>query len=141
LDAEKHTDVSPDLTKGSALKKRHVLIIEDDPDSRVALRELLELWEYQVDVAEDGHEGLRVAETEHPSIVLIDIGIPGLDGYEVARHLNAEAPETRPVLVALTGWAREEDRKRGLEAGFDAYLTKPVDADDLKDLLAFATRE
>jgi len=118
-----------------------ILIIEDDPDSRVSLQELLQLWGYRVSAAADGADGIKAALSENPEVILVDIGIPGPDGYEVARRLTDGGAQPRPVLVALTGWARDEDRKRGLQAGFDAYLAKPVDADELREILEFALRK
>jgi CheY-like chemotaxis protein len=112
----------------------HVLIVEDDVDARGALRALLELDGYRVDDAGDAVEGLGIVRTTPPDVAVIDIGLPGTDGYELARQIRAEG--RRVHLVALTGWGQPEDRQRALEAGFDAHLVKPVDPADLTRLFA-----
>ncbi|HEV8583754.1 MAG TPA: response regulator [Methylomirabilota bacterium] len=112
-----------------------VLLIEDNADAREALRALLELDGYAVEAAADGLEGLDLARTKAPAVALVDIGLPGFDGYEVARRMRA-LPAPHPVMIALTGYSEPEDRERAREAGFDAHLVKPVDPDDLTRLLA-----
>ena len=89
-------------------------------------------------VAHDGPGALRAAEAQRPDVALLDIGLPGMDGYELARRLRQEPALGRPVLVALTGWGQEEDRRRSQEAGFDHHLVKPVELEDLQQLLAQA---
>jgi len=104
---------------------RRVVIIEDNADIRDGLQLFLEQCGHHVDVAEDGYAGIqRVLETR-PEIVLVDIGLPGLDGYEVARTIRAALGE-HVFLVAFTGYGQEDDRRRALGAGFNAHLTKPV---------------
>ena len=112
-----------------------VLLIEDNVDARDALRVLLELDGYDVEAAGDGPEGLEIARAKAPAVALIDIGLPGMDGYEVARRLRALAGP-RSFLVALTGYSDPDDRRRAEEAGFDAHVVKPVDPDELIRLLA-----
>ncbi len=112
-----------------------VLLIEDNVDARDALRVLLELDGYDVEAAGDGPQGLEIARAKTPAAALIDIGLPGMDGYEVARRLRALAGP-RSFLVALTGYSDLEDRRRAEEAGFDAHVVKPVDPDELSRLLA-----
>jgi two-component system, sensor histidine kinase len=113
---------------------RRVLLVEDNPDGREFLAMLLRLWGYEVEVAGDGPEGLRKALDWRPRAVLLDIGLPGLDGWQVARRLREQ--EGRAVLlVALTGYGREEDEARSRRAGFDAHLTKPADLMELRRLL------
>jgi CheY-like chemotaxis protein len=116
-------------------------VIEDNVDAAESLGLLLELIGHQADVAFDGAAGLAAARRRVPDVVLCDIGLPGaLDGYAVARAFRAD-PELRPAfLIALTGYGREEDRRRALEAGFDTHLTKPADLEDLKRLLAEGRR-
>jgi signal transduction histidine kinase len=111
-----------------------VLIIEDRADTREALRALLEHEGHRVDVASDGPSGLARDEATRSDVVLIDIGLPGLDGFEVATQIRARRG-AEPLLVALTGYGRAEDRHRSFEAGFDAHLTKPVLSDDLMSVL------
>jgi CheY-like chemotaxis protein len=112
-----------------------VLLIEDNADARRTLRTLLEHEGHRVEEAADGASGLVRAEATRPDIVLIDIGLPGIDGYEVARRIRAQRG-TAPILVAISGYGRADDRRRSFEAGFDAHLTKPVSADHLSDVLA-----
>ena len=116
---------------------RRVLIVEDNPDNRLALRTLLELWGYAVEEAQDGTRAIQMFLEHPPEIALIDIGLPGLNGYEVAQRMRT-ASGGKPFLVALTGYGRTDDRRRALDAGFDAHLVKPVDPDELERLLAAA---
>jgi CheY-like chemotaxis protein len=111
-----------------------ILLVEDHADAREALQVLLELDGYAVVTAAEGLAALDIARTKHPDIALIDIGLPGLDGYEVARRLCA-ADGPRPVLIALTGYSQPQDRRDAEAAGFDAHLVKPVDPADLTRLL------
>jgi PAS domain S-box-containing protein len=116
-----------------------VLLIEDNADARQSLRTLLERDGHRVEAAADGLSGLARAEASEPDIVLIDIGLPSLDGYEVARRIRARRGGA-PILVAITGYGRADDRRRSFEAGFDAHLTKPVAPEQLADVLAAETR-
>lgn len=112
-----------------------ILLIEDNADAREALRVLLELEGYDVEAAADGSQGLEIARAKAPAVALIDIGLPGIDGYEVARRLRALSGP-RSSLVALTGYSDPEDRRRAEDAGFDAHVVKPVDPEALTRLLA-----
>jgi CheY-like chemotaxis protein len=117
------------------LPGRSILIIEDNADARDALRVLLELDGHEVEAAEEGQQALDLAHARDPDIALVDIGLPGIDGYEVARRVRARDAR-RPVLIALTGYGQPEDRRRATEAGFDDVLVKPVDPTALSTLLA-----
>jgi len=111
--------------EGHPLPRLHVLIIEDNADMRVLLQALLTGEEHQVEGAETGAAGLDLARKGRPDVVLVDIGLPDLDGYEVGRQLRALlGPSVR--LIALTGYGQAEDRQRSRAAGFDAHLVKPV---------------
>jgi CheY-like chemotaxis protein len=114
---------------------RSILIVEDNTDARDALRVLLELDGHVVEAAGEGQEALELARAKNPDIALVDIGLPGIDGYEVARRLR-ELPGPPSYLVALTGYSDPDDRRRAGEAGFDAHVVKPVDPDELTRLLA-----
>jgi len=114
---------------------RSILIVEDNTDARDALRVLLELDGHVVEAAGEGQEALELARAKNPDIALVDIGLPGIDGYEVARRVRARDAR-RPVLIALTGYGQPEDRRRATEAGFDEVLVKPVDPTALTELLA-----
>jgi PAS domain S-box-containing protein len=118
-----------------AALKRHVLIVEDNADARDTLKLLLTLQGHRVDTAADGLRGVEQALANRPQVALIDLGLPGLDGYEVARQVRA-ARGDGVFLVALTGFGQEEDRRRALEVGFNAHLVKPVDLDELSRVLA-----
>jgi signal transduction histidine kinase/ActR/RegA family two-component response regulator len=118
---------------------RHVLVIEDNTDAREMLRMALELDGHRVETSADGTSGVETALRTTPDLVLVDIGLPGLDGYAVARRLRAALGQ-RVTLVALTGYGQSEDRRRTTEAGFDAHLVKPVDPDVLSRALATGFR-
>ena len=108
-----------------------ILIVEDNQDSAESLRLLLEVCGYEVALAATGPDGVEAAKAGRPDVVLCDIGLPGMDGFEVASTLRA-SPETAATrLIAVTGYGRDEDRRRALEAGFDAHLVKPVDPEKL----------
>ncbi|HWA39537.1 MAG TPA: ATP-binding protein [Burkholderiales bacterium] len=115
---------------------KDILLIEDNADARASLQKLLELAGHRVRVAEDGAAGLAQLLAAPPDIALIDIGLPRMDGYEVARRARRELAAPRPYLVAITGYGAPEDRERALEAGFDEHVTKPVDAAALRRLVA-----
>ena len=112
-----------------------VLIVEDNRDGRESLRELLEIWGHRVAVAENGATGLEQVFARRPDVALVDIGLPEMDGNEVARRVRAVLEPERIALIAMTGYGQPEDRRRALEAGFDTYLVKPVDPGDIGRLL------
>jgi signal transduction histidine kinase len=117
---------------------RRVLVVDDNRDSAESLADLIRLWGHEAHVAHDGADALeRMAECD-PEVVLLDIGLPGIDGYQVARRLRELQRGAGLTLIALTGLGRQEDRRRAREAGFDVHLTKPVDPDALRDWLARA---
>ena len=113
-----------------------IVIVEDNADSRGMLEALLRLDGYQVAVAEDGKQGLELILHQRPDIALVDIGLPGLDGYQVARRVREEIKGTDMRLIALTGYGQAEDRKAVKDAGFDAHLVKPLKPEELAQLLA-----
>ena len=113
----------------------HILLIEDDADARDALAALLELDGHRVSATGDGVHGVDLAKAAGPDVAVIDIGLPGLDGYEVARQIRAILGRSA-VLIALTGYSLPEDRQRASDAGFDDHVVKPVDPADLSRLLA-----
>jgi signal transduction histidine kinase len=119
----------------AAGSKSTILLIEDNDDGREMMATMLESFGHPVLQARDGLEGVRIATTGRPDVALVDIGLPGIDGYEVARRLR-QAPETRDIrLIALTGYGLAEDQRRVLEAGFDLHLVKPVELAALLDQL------
>jgi two-component system CheB/CheR fusion protein len=120
---------------------RRVLIIEDQADAAQSLREALELCGHQVEVAENGPAGLSRARAYCPEVVLCDIGLPGMDGYEVARAFRADEALKDAFLVALSGYALPDDVLRAAEAGFDRHLAKPPSLDKLEELLSKLRRK
>jgi PAS domain S-box-containing protein len=117
-------------------RSRHVLIVEDNDDARESLRLLLESLGHRVLEAGDGQRGLALALHHQPEVVLIDLGLPELDGYEVARALRSSAIGKTAALIAVTGYGQADDRRRSKDAGFDAHLVKPVSQGVLASLLA-----
>ena len=118
---------------------RQVLVVDDNRDSAETIAMLVELWGHQVRVVHDGRAALA-SLTESPDwlpdVVLLDIGLPGIDGYEVARRLRQEPSLDGILMVAMTGYGQERDRQLSREAGFDHHLVKPVDPATLQALLA-----
>ena len=117
-------------------RSRSILIVEDNDDARESLRLLLEGLGHRVVAAADGAEGVALAQAHPPEVALIDLGLPGLDGYEVARALRASPIGKTMTLIAVTGYGQAEDRQRSKEAGFDAHLVKPVSQALLSSLIA-----
>jgi PAS domain S-box-containing protein len=134
VEASRATATS-ETAPAAPVRRWRVLIVEDNADARESLQLLLELAGHEVETAEDGPGGLRKMATFGPDVALIDVGLPGIDGYEVARQLR-EMPQGKATrLIALTGYGQAEDRRRALAAGFDVHITKPVDPDQLQRLL------
>jgi len=117
-----------------------ILVVDDNVDSADTLAMLLQLWGHSVCVAHDGNEALRLARRNAPHMVLLDIGLPGMDGFEVARRLRKLGKARRAVLIAVTGYSQPDDRLHALSAGFDDYLVKPVDAGELRQFVAGTQR-
>jgi signal transduction histidine kinase/ActR/RegA family two-component response regulator len=113
-----------------------VLLVEDNPDTAESLMMLLELLGHRVRSVYDGVAALDAARTSPPDVMLVDIGLPGMDGYEVARRVRRDPDLDRVTLVALTGYGREEDKQQAIAAGFDYHLVKPVSPDALHGLVA-----
>jgi CheY-like chemotaxis protein len=113
-----------------------ILVVEDNRDSAESLRMLLELYGYEVTVAYTGPDGVKAAEEWKPNVVLCDIGLPGLDGYGVARQLRRNPATAKTPMIAVTGYGADEDRYRSREAGFDQHMVKPVDPEDLHQALS-----
>ena len=122
---------------GEGLKRR-VLIVEDNDDVADMLAMLVEELGGETRVARDGYAGVKSVTEFHPDVILLDIGLPGMDGYETCRRIRMEAAGHDAVIVALTGWGQEQDKQRALAGGFDAHLTKPADPATLGRILADA---
>jgi signal transduction histidine kinase len=114
---------------------RRILVVEDNADAAATMRDFLELSGHEVELASSGKDGVEAARHFHPEIVLCDLGLPGMDGYQVAAALRRDPDTASAKLIAVTGYGRDEDRRKSKEAGFDLHLTKPVDPAQLRRLL------
>ena len=121
-----------------SMPRHRVLVVEDNHDAAETLREMLLLWDHDVEVAYDGRVGVERARAFLPDVVLCDIGLPGMDGYEVARAIRSDPATSSAYLVAVTGYASPEDARRAVGAGFDLHLGKPVPIEVLEEVLATA---
>jgi signal transduction histidine kinase len=120
------------------LPQRRILIVDDSRDGCESLAMLLRVLGAQVALAHSGRDALHSVDTTRPDVVLLDIGMPGMDGYEVARRIRANPANRNIRLIALTGWGQDEDRQRSAAAGFNHHLVKPADIDQLRQLLTVA---
>jgi CheY-like chemotaxis protein/nitrogen-specific signal transduction histidine kinase len=116
-------------------KALRILVVEDNPDGRETLAMMLRIGGHQVDEADSGPSGVARLEALHPDLAIVDIGLPGFDGYEVARRTRANPGMSATRLVALTGYGQEDDRRNARAAGFDWFLVKPADMGALEDIL------
>jgi two-component system, cell cycle response regulator DivK len=121
------TDGRPGPEPGPELAPGRVLVIEDHAESRFVFRTVLELAGWEVDETSSGEEGLVIARQRRPALVILDISLPGLDGWETTRRLKAEHGENGLRVLAVTAHGLDEDRAKAREAGCDGYLVKPVD--------------
>jgi len=112
-----------------------ILVVDDNRDSAETLSMLLELMGNELSVAYDGEQALAMANDIKPDVILLDIGLPKLNGYEVARQIRNEPWGGNPILIAITGWGQTEDKDLSRESGFDHHLVKPVDHDHLLKLI------
>ena len=125
------------MTPGSE-SVRSVLVVDDNKDAADSLAMLLQFEGCTVSTAADGAEALDAFDRMQPEIVLLDIGLPDIDGYELARRIRSRQGLRKTLLIALTGWGQEQDRRRAAQAGFDEHLTKPVNLDLLRMLMSVA---
>jgi CheY-like chemotaxis protein len=130
LTVNSEASVSPQSARGL-----RVLLVEDDADSAESMAALLRLRGHKVVNVADGTAALRAAQEDLPDVVLLDIGLPGMDGYGVAKWIGEQPCEKRPLLIAVTGRGKEEDQRRSQAAGIDLHLVKPVDPARLLGLL------
>jgi two-component system, chemotaxis family, CheB/CheR fusion protein len=124
---------------GPALRRfaapRNILAVDDNLDALGAVAEAMRLHGHHVEIAASGHDALEKASVGRCDAILLDIGMPDMDGYEVARRIRCEPWGQRPVMIAMTGWGQPKDKQAALEAGFDAHLTKPADPEAIQALL------
>ncbi|MBY0521931.1 MAG: response regulator [Gemmataceae bacterium] len=119
---------------------RRVLVVDDNEDSAETLAMVLKLSGHDVRMAHDGNSAIRLAQAFQPEVVLLDIGLPGMSGIEVARQLRQDPGLKHALIAAITGYGQDSDRQRSEEAGFDAHLVKPIDLDELRSLLSTLTK-
>jgi CheY-like chemotaxis protein len=126
-----------DLQSGGPVLR--LLVVDDNEDSAETLATLLRLFGYVAEVATDGPTALRMATREQPDVILIDLAMPGMDGFELAEKLRALLAPANMVLAAVSGYIREVDRRRSAEAGFEQHFAKPVDLGELRTWLTSVT--
>ena len=124
---------SPERSSTSSTLR--VLMVDDSDDGATSLALLLQVWGHTTRIAHDGPQAIEAAREFRPDIVFLDIGLPVMDGYEVCRRLRDNPDLSRTIFVALTGWGGEEDKKRAQDAGFAFHLVKPVNPDQIEDVL------
>jgi CheY-like chemotaxis protein len=127
---------SPSVASRATGSPRRVLVVDDNVASADSLGLIVKLWGHESRVSHSGPEAIDEAKFFRPDVVLLDIGLPGMDGYAVARALRSHPHLSGVVLIAMTGYGREEDRRRTRDAGFDEHLVKPLDLDALEGMLA-----
>jgi CheY-like chemotaxis protein len=134
-EAPTSVQAAPAATRSDAsIPPRHIVIVEDNPDIRELLRLKLRHLGHRVDVAEDGIRGIETIISARPDLALVDIGLPGMDGYQVAQRVREAIGDTIH-LIALTGYGQAEDRKKALDAGFNVHLTKPANISDVQNVI------
>lgn len=116
-------------------KGLRVLVAEDNPDCAGSLAMLLRIEGHQVEIARDGPTALESAQTHRPDVLVLDLGLPRLSGYEVAQEVNKQRWEKRPLIIAVTGYGQEADRRHAVESGIDLHFTKPTRPEQLLALL------
>jgi CheY-like chemotaxis protein len=113
----------------------HILVVEDDPNTAECMAFLLRSCGHRVEIASDGPSACQAARSNLPDVVLLDLGLPGMDGWQVARRFQEPTWAKKPFLIALTGHGSEEDRRRSLVCGIDLHLVKPLDPECLRQVL------
>ena len=114
---------------------KRLLVVDDNEDAAESMSMLLEMWGHEVTYAYDGPSALETAQQWQPEAVILDIGLPGMDGYQVAARLRALPQGKETVLIAITGYGQDDDRRRSRRAGIDHHLVKPVAPDALRSLI------
>lgn len=141
LQYQRTSSSDPEPNPAIDLRRRRLVLVEDNLDAQQALSDLCSMWGHEVRVASDGSGGVTTILAELPDIALVDIGLPNLNGYEVARAVRSDPRATNVFLVALTGYGSPDQKKLALESGFDLHLTKPVDPERLERLLQEVRRD
>jgi CheY-like chemotaxis protein len=121
--------------RDKTLRPLRILVVDDNRDAAKSLALLLKLRGHKAQLAFDGHDAVAQAAANDPQVILLDIGLPRMNGYDACRAIRELPTATRPMVIALTGWGQDEDRRRTAEAGFDAHLVKPVNYHELTEML------
>ena len=135
LETSQAKSIAPTTARAPTAVRR-ILVVDDNRDTAESLAELLNIADMETQTAHDGLEAVASAEAFRPNVVLLDIGLPKLNGYDVCRRIREQPWGKKMVLVALTGWGQEEDRRQSKDAGFDHHMIKPVDYEALLKVLA-----
>jgi CheY-like chemotaxis protein len=131
----------PDLAPPAPGRPLRVLVVEDNTDTALAMGEVLEIWGHEVRLAYDGLSAIEVAQAYQPQVILLDIGLPGMDGLQVARALRLQPQFAETLLVATSGYGQAHDLQRSLDSGMNHHFTKPIQLPELEALLnAYARR-
>jgi CheY-like chemotaxis protein len=126
----------PHATPPAVPRRFKILVVDDNPDSALSMAMMLSIMGHDARTAHDGESALASAETFLPEVVLLDIGLPKLNGYEVAQRIRKQAWGQSMFLIAVTGWGQDEDRQRSSEVGLNVHMVKPVEPSALEKLLA-----
>lgn len=121
--------------------KERILVVDDERDAADSLVRLIQVLGYDAQAVYDGEEAIREVAKYLPDMALIDIGMPGLNGFETVSRIRQQRGNVTMILVAVTGWTREEDQRKAYEAGFDLHIAKPMTVETLKELLAILDPE
>jgi CheY-like chemotaxis protein len=133
--ADAPADLAPPAPEPAGASRR-ILVVDDNVDAATTVADLLEMYGNEVTLAHDGTSAVDRTREFRPDVVLLDIGLPDINGYEVARRIRKLEGVRQPMLVALTGWGQQADKQLASSAGFDQHWTKPVDSAKLKELSA-----
>jgi CheY-like chemotaxis protein len=134
MSAEDRAEPAPAARESGQV--RRILVVDDNRDAADSLGVVLALHGMETRTAHDGFAALEALDEFRPSVILLDLGLPGIDGYEVAQRVRQHPHGRRATIIALTGWGQERDRQRSAAVGFDHHLVKPVDTEALRQLLA-----
>lgn len=131
----------PSVTPGTTPRRFKILVVDDNHDSALSLSMMLSIMGHETRTAHDGESAVATAESFLPEVVLLDIGLPKLNGYEVAQRIREQAWGANMFLIAVTGWGQDEDRQRSSEVGLNVHMVKPVEPAALEKLLATLAHE
>ena len=121
--------------RAEASSALRILVVDDNVDSALTMAALLAMYGHEVCTAHDGLDALKEMRRFKPDVAILDIGMPKMNGYSVAKNIRSRSNEAQPLLIAVTGWGQDEDRRRSKDAGFDHHFTKPADFDLLLELI------